>query len=197
MKAPIWAWKLNTQRDVRFKIQALKTSVAKQENKNIRCTEINFTNDRCHICSYSNNFIVLYDFVSVTNGLQWQERRCRQKKCVWQQFNSINSTIEFPRCVANIQLSITQMENVCNALRLFGIVATNPYKYIFKDRIKQETKSAKYYFIPCNAIARCGHGPSHLKSRKPCDKYIKYNGPYSIYCNECGCYYDISSVCQL
>ncbi len=176
-KTKIWAPYLNTQSDVKLKIRTLKVAISKTKNTHVRCTEINFTNDRCYMCSDSSNYIILYDFESRTNELKWQELRCRNSGCGWKVYKPINTTVEYPRSFANIPLGKSQIEKIFGALNTFGIVIIDPYKYIFIDHKIREINDAIIIpftkFTSANAIAQCGHTPEQLKCRKPSNKFIK------------------------
>ena len=182
-----WVPHLNSQSHARLKIIALREHTA-VECKRIQCNDIYLTNDNCFMCAASENYVIRFDFESNINGLTWTELRCANKKCYWKIYAATNSTIKYPRTVANLPLQIQEIEELYLALEIFQLQIHDPYGYIFSDwTIKQTSDQTTLRFTKYtnNITARCGHQPEQLICKKPSHKYFKQNGPYSIQCNCC------------
>ncbi len=184
-RAKNWIAFLNVNCNVKSKIKKL---LPRLNSDVVKCTEVNFTNSNCHICLASHNCIVHYEFMSKRNDLAWKEERCSSSECRWILYQSPHRIIPYPRCFANLPMSLKQIEGICIALKTFKVTIHDYFNYVFfsKDILfGKHSMVLNFTNLSKNTTAICGHHPKRLTCKRESHPFFWQDGAYTIQCNDC------------
>ncbi len=175
-------------RNTGHKLQELKQVANSEFSTVVRCIVARITNDKCYSCTASDtcNKIVQYEFESSINKLHWMEERCLNQACKVFRYESINSNVKYPRTLANIPLSIDELEGINVALKKFGIDSGDQYKFIFRhdDMINNKLR-IELQFHDHVLQTKCKHEPRSFYIKNKKHAYYHCDGKYTIQCNKC------------